>query len=75
VHTDAPPGTEQMAELTRRLRTHLDETGTSLSEFARASGLSRTTVHGVASGTTWIDVITLARLEAATDQPLWQLRR
>jgi transcriptional regulator with XRE-family HTH domain len=60
-----------MAELARRLRRYLTDTGTSHSEFARTTGLSRSTIHGVLNGTLWIDVITLARLEAATGRQLW----
>lgn len=71
VVADAPVGVVEMVGVARRLRDHLDSTGTSVSELARSAGVNRTTIHDVMAGRSYMDVVTLARLEATTGQRLW----
>lgn len=71
VAADAPVGVAEIVEVARRLRDHLARTGTSVSELSRTAGVNRTTVHAILAGRAYMEVVTLARLEAATGERLW----
>jgi hypothetical protein len=68
---DAPDGVAEMVEVARRLRDHLERSGQSVSALARSSGVDRTTIHAVLAGRSFVDVVTLARLERGTGAALW----
>ena|GEM_PF-2098938 len=72
VAPDAPPGVVELAGVARRLRA-LTASEFTISGIARTAGVHRTTVHDVLDGAIWIDTSTLARLERAVGQVLWEL--
>lgn len=74
VAADAPVGVAEIVEVARRLRDHLERTGTSVSELSRTAGVNRTTVHAILAGRAYMEAVTLARLEAATGERLWGAR-
>ena len=73
VAPDAPPGVVELAGVARRLRALVNGGEFTVSGIARTSGVHRTTVHDVLDGVVWIDTSTLARLERAVGQRLWEL--
>lgn len=72
VAVDAPIGVASMVGVALRLRAALSRQARSVSKFARSAGVDRTTVHDILAGRTMIDVVTLARLERAVGEPLWE---
>lgn len=60
-------------ETARRLAINLRDAlgGTSVRTVAAASHLNYTTIYAVLNGTTWPDLMTVARLEAGLDVDLW----
>ena len=66
---DAPRSVALAQGMAARLRAALE--GSSARKAAKAAEVSPTTVTGIANGTTWSDVDTIARLESALDADLW----
>lgn len=64
---------DPVVETARRLALNLRGalTGTSVRDAARAAEVNYTTVYAILNGTTWPDLMTLARLEAGLDADLW----
>ena len=65
----ADPVVETARRLAMNLRGAL--AGRSVRDAARAAEVDYTTVYAILNGTTWPDVMTLARLEAGLDADLW----
>jgi len=63
------PTAEVARQLAVRLRTELG--GRSLRAAREITGVDHTTVAAVLNGTTWPDLVTIARLEAGLDVDLW----
>lgn len=45
--------------------------GRNKSEVAEAADIRRSTLYDILAGNTWADMVTLAKLEACLDAPLW----
>lgn len=67
------PTTEPTVEVARALALRLREVmdGRSAREVGRVAGVDFTTVSAILNGTTWPDLMTLARLEAGLGADLW----
>ena len=63
------PAVEVARVLAQRLREAMD--GRSSREVGRLAGIDYTTVSAILNGTTWPDLMTLSRLEAALGRDLW----
>ncbi|MBV8980668.1 MAG: helix-turn-helix transcriptional regulator [Acidimicrobiia bacterium] len=61
----------EVVAVARSIRRRLEDGTPSLSELARRSGVDRSTIYDLLAGRAWIDVSTLARLEAALGTRLW----
>lgn len=67
------PSDDAAVEVARVLACRLREAmnGRSAREVGRTAGIDYTTVSAVLNGSTWPDLMTIARLEAALDSDLW----
>lgn len=67
------PADEATVEVARALALRLREVmdGRSAREVGRIAGVDFTTVSAILNGTTWPDLMTLARLEAGLGADLW----
>lgn len=65
----APVAARYAAHIARELRTQLD--GRPASEIAAAAGLAKSTVYDLINGTTWGDMVSLAKLEQVLGARLW----
>lgn len=67
------PGPDPSSEVARHLALGLREAmdGRSAREVGRITGVDFSTVSAILNGTTWPDLVTIARLEAGLDADLW----
>ena len=66
---DAPTAVTYAVEISKRLEVGLR--GRSKAEVARKAEIERTTLYDVLTGRTWVDAVTLAKLEEALGTRLW----
>ena len=66
---DAPDVVAHAAEVATALQQAL--TGRNKTQVAREADVERTTLYDILNGRSWIDTVTLAKLELYLDLPLW----
>ena len=71
VYENAPPGVIEMLFAAQALRNLLDTSDWTIKGLAEAAEVDRSVLHDVLAGRVYINVLTLARLEAATIRSLW----
>ncbi|MFD7417526.1 helix-turn-helix domain-containing protein [Kitasatospora purpeofusca] len=64
-------GAKVAQALAARLAGALKESGWSVAELSRRSGVSRLTIANVLAGEVWPDLLTVASLERAFGRGLW----
>ena len=68
---DAPPAALYAAEIARRLRIAIDESGRSVTAIADALSVARSTLYDALNGAVYVDTVTLAAAEAYLGVRLW----
>lgn len=71
LRASAPAGAAEMAHVARALRGRLEELELPIAVLAQNCGVDRTTIHDLLAGRSFIDVVTLARIETAVGARLW----
>ena len=74
-HAETPGLAEALAmsvEVAENLRRAMS--GRNISEIARLAQVARSTIYDIVSGTTWPDLVTVCKLEAALEEQLWPRR-
>jgi hypothetical protein len=64
-----PPEILHAAHVATRLRQLTDES--TVVALACTVGVTRSALHGILNGSRWPDAVSIARIELATDQPVW----